>query len=291
MKALLITRGEHKATQLQTLTALADKGIAAAAKHRHALQQADQEHQACVEKITSVLRGLPNLQLSIHKINSNTSCPDGAFDLVFAVGGDGTVLYANHALPSEQGLIVGVRSSRGSVGHLCAYDYRRLDLLAAAVQQNKFKATSLQRLQALITTAAHQEHTSAVLNDFLFANSNPAATTRYMLNFRKQWETHKSSGIWVATAAGSSAALRAAGGKAMAITTNKLQFLVRELYQPLTSDMRSAEFDCEQDMFKIVSLCDAAMLSLDGQYRMLTINYGDTIVFRPAPPLRISLAC
>ena len=226
-----------------------------------------------------------------HSINSDASCDDSQFDLVLAVGGDGTVLYANHVLNRSNNLIIGVRSSHSSVGHLCAYDYRHIAAFATALQRNNFKTTDLQRIQALITSSGQQSKTSAVLNDFLFANSNPAATTRYLLNFQGQWETHKSSGIWVATAAGSSAALRAAGGSAMAITTSNLQFLVRELYQPLTSNMRGTEFDCDKEQFQIVSLCDAAMLSLDGQYRMLDINYGDMISFQLAAPLRIVLPC
>lgn len=290
MKVLLISRGSHNPLQLQALNAIAAKGIPAADDYCHDIKAADSQHTACVQEIISILRD-QHCELQTHAINGDASCVDGHFDLVLAVGGDGTVLYANHVLNRSQNTIIGVRSSHSSVGHLCAYDYRHLQAFANALQHNSFKATDLQRIQASITSSEQKTDTSAVLNDFLFANSNPAATTRYMLNFQGQWETHKSSGIWVATAAGSSAALRAAGGSAMAITTSKLQFLVRELYQPLTSAMKGAEFDCAKEQFQIVSLCDTAMLSLDGQYRMLDVSYGDIISFRLADPLRIVLPC
>ena len=284
----MISRGSHKPAQLKALNRLAAKEISAAAAYHHDIELADREHSRCVQEITAILQDL-GCDVHTHSIGSDASCPDRHFDLVLAVGGDGTVLYANHALNHSHSLFIGVRSSHSSVGHLCAYDYRQVEVLATALQRNHFKTVDLQRTQASITSAGQQSKTSAVLNDFLFANSNPAATTRYLLNFQGQWETHKSSGIWVATAAGSSAALRAAGGQAMTITADKLQFLVRELYQPLVSDMRGAEFDCAADKFQIVSLCDTAMLSLDGQYRMLNINYGDMITFQLAAPLRIVL--
>ena len=288
MKVLIISRVSHKPSQLSALHDLATKDIAAAASYHRDIEIADREHSACMQKVSAILH---EHDVYTHSIDADTTCPDTDFDLVLAVGGDGTVLYANHALNNSQSTIIGVRSSHSSVGHLCAYDYQHVDLLATALRQNKFKITNLQRMQALITSAGQQTNTSAVLNDFLFANSNPAATTRYLLNFQEQWEMHKSSGIWIATAAGSAAALRAAGGQAMAITASNLQFLVRELYQPLTSNMRGAEFDCSKEHFQIVSLCDAAMLSLDGQYRLININYGDMISFRLATPLRLVLPC
>jgi NAD+ kinase len=70
-----------------------------------------------------------------------------------------------------------------------------------------------------------------VLNDALFSHLSPAATTRYAIRFRAREEEHKSSGVWVATAAGSTAAIRSAGGREQPISSKHLQFVVREPYQ------------------------------------------------------------
>ena len=49
------------------------------------------------------------------------------------------------------------------------------------------------------------------LNDCLFTSTNPAAMSRYLLSTPEGREYQRSSGVWVATAAGSTGAIRSAG--------------------------------------------------------------------------------
>jgi len=51
-----------------------------------------------------------------------------------------------------------------------------------------------------------------VLNDALFCHRSPAATTRYIISHEGREEHHKSSGVWVGPAAGSTAAVPARRG-------------------------------------------------------------------------------
>ena len=67
-------------------------------------------------------------------------------------------------------------------------------------------------------------------NDVLFAHKNPAAMTRYRVTVGSTLEDQKSSGAWIATAAGSTAGIRSAGGKRMPLESRLLQYLVREPY-------------------------------------------------------------
>ena len=69
-----------------------------------------------------------------------------------------------------------------------------------------------------------------VLNDLLVAHANPAAMTSYILDIVSVSEPQRSSGLWIATAAGSTAAIRAAGGRILPLRSRKLQYLVREPY-------------------------------------------------------------
>ena len=80
-----------------------------------------------------------------------------------------------------------------------------------------------------------------VLNEALFCHASPAATSRYMLRLLKgaagtraeqvvDEEEQKSSGLWVGPAAGSTAAQRSAGGAVLPLTSQKIQFVVREPY-------------------------------------------------------------
>src|SRR4029434_11165662 len=66
------------------------------------------------------------------------------------------------------------------------------------------------------------------LNDLLVAHANPAAMTSYTIQLGTISEPQRSSGLWIATAAGSTAAIRAAGGRMLPLRSRKLQYLVTE---------------------------------------------------------------
>jgi NAD+ kinase len=46
-----------------------------------------------------------------------------------------------------------------------------------------------------------------------------------------QVEEHRSSGVWISTAAGSTAGIGSAGGRRMSLRSRHIQFLARELYR------------------------------------------------------------
>ena len=61
------------------------------------------------------------------------------------------------------------------------------------------------------------------LNDVLFAGSSPAETVRCRIRVGRCEEFQKSSGVWVASGPGSTAAIHSAGGKKMPLRSHKLQ--------------------------------------------------------------------
>ena len=70
------------------------------------------------------------------------------------------------------------------------------------------------------------------LNDVLLTHQNPGATSRYVLKIGAREEMHRSSGMWIATAAGSTAGIRTAGGMLLPIRTDRIQYAVREPFTP-----------------------------------------------------------
>jgi NAD+ kinase len=113
------------------------------------------------------------------------------------------------------------------VGYFCAADRKSLaDALAGALV-GKLRETELSRMSVRMDG---ERLGPPVLNDVLFSHASPAATSRYALGLRGRREQHKSSGVWVATAAGSTAAVRSAGGRAQPIGSKRLQLVVREPY-------------------------------------------------------------
>jgi NAD+ kinase len=89
------------------------------------------------------------------------------------------------------------------------------------------KATRILRMTVAINGKPVRE---TAFNDVLVAHRNPAAMTRYRLTVGSAQEDHRSSGVWVSTAAGSTAGIRSAGGRRMPISSRRLQYLVREPY-------------------------------------------------------------
>ena len=77
-----------------------------------------------------------------------------------------------------------------------------------------------------------------MLNEILVCHANPAAVSSYFLHVDGHEEAQRSSGIWIATPAGSTAAIRSAGGLVLPIHSDNFQFLVREPYQRPDSTYR-----------------------------------------------------
>ncbi len=183
------------------------------------------EHKQTARLVRSALnkRGI-SVEYARRRIPQNRTTPYTGYDLVITVGGDGTLLYASHRILDIP--VLGVLSSRkGSIGVLCGADEDSFEGMLDKILEGGLKATELQRLKAQINGYPVP---TPVLNEVLFANEFPAATARYELKRGKRSEFQKSSGVWVSTAAGSTAAILAAGGKTLPIGSRKFAFKVRE---------------------------------------------------------------
>lgn len=209
-------------------------------------------------------------------------------DAVITVGGDGTLLAATHQMAAG-GLIVGLRSSVSSVGYLCAAGPDEVEAMVKSLLERNLVTRRVHRLAARVHKIDTGETitTEPVLNDFLYTNANPAATTRYQIRFGKATEVHRSSGIWVATAAGSTAAILAAGGQRLEADDERAQFRVRELYLlgHTRPSLAGGIFDWGTEDLEIENRCPSAILALDGQHGVVDLVYGDQIRFMPAAPI------
>jgi NAD+ kinase len=211
------------------------------------------------------------------------------FDAVVAVGGDGTVLEASHHVDNGRTPILGLRSSPQSIGHLCAYDKAEIPSLLEDIVEHKLQFIAAHRLRGVIHSLVSNSeiYTRSILNDFLFCNANPAATTRYRISLGAATERQMSSGIWLSAPAGSSAAIQSAGGIPLGLGDTRFQFKVRELYDPPGQKLKITGeiFDPDQDFFVIESLNESAILAPDGHQNPYHVGYGDRITFQRAAPL------
>ncbi len=216
------------------------------------------------------------------------------FDAVLTVGGDGTVLEASRHILDSRILLVGIRSALSSIGKLCHSQREHLEELVKNLSLGKIKALSVFRMHAKILSIKNSSTitTEPVLNDFLYSNVSPAATTRYKLTLQKKTQEQRSSGVWISTPCGSTAAISAAGGKKMDLRSSEFQFLVRELYDyyPFenNSPLSQGILNSAKEALHIQNLTESAFLACDGLHGTYPLGFGDQISFLKSPDLNIA---
>jgi NAD+ kinase len=252
-------------------------------------------HDQHYKTLETVRVALNSLGIGFEEISRKDFWPSQQrYSIIITVGGDGTVLYsAQHECDSKT-LVVGVRSTDESVGFLCAFDRLQVAELARAVADGRLQGVPVQRLCAHIRFADGRQDVESlpVLNDLLYSNSNPALTTRYKISYGRFSEVQRSSGIWVATAIGSTAAILAAGGVVQDYQSTLFQFKPRELYRPPEhlSELDGSLFNPDEQSLDLENYCESAILALDGQHGSVNLGYGDKVKFKRSVPLNLVLS-
>lgn len=288
MKVLIVTKTTNYELHGQVIGASVKQGrVSSDALSR--LVFAHDEHYATLEQLKEQLS---HKDIGYEQISRDSSWRwDGSYHAVITVGGDGTLLAASHSI-LDSGRLIGVRSSLSSVGYLCCAGSQDLSRLVTAMAEDAITWQAVARIRGEIRRVASDQtaQTVPVLNDLLYTNANPAATTRYKIRFRDRAETHRSSGIWVATGIGSTAAILAAGGERREQTDRLFQFRVRELYKlgHRIPEIEGGMFDPDHDIMEVENRCPEAILATDGQHGNLDLVYGDVIALQRATPLLVA---
>lgn len=213
--------------------------------------------------------------------------PNGRYDLVISIGGDGTVLDVARFV--DRTPILAVNSSPStSYGHFACVTADRLVDLLDRIGRDEIEPVELARIRLLIDG---KRHLQPVLNDVLVADTVPSTTSRYVIHVGDDEEEQKSSGVWVSTAAGSTGAMLSAGGRPMDILDRRLQFKVREpcLQGPPARHWRLLGGVVEGPV-TLVSRMIRGGAFLDGRRVAVPLRYGTRVEVRPdGPPLRIFL--
>ncbi len=233
----------------------------------------DEEQQRTIDVVRATLtkHRIPFSEFSAREFSAAEKRKINAADLVITIGGDGTALGTSHYI--TDGLMLGVNSAPGdSVGHFC-HSHRGnfaeglADILAA-----RWKPTELARLAVSLDDQPIPE---LALNDVLIAHDCPAATTRYLIERGAVSEEQRSSGIWIATAAGSTAGIKSAGGKVMPLGSQRLQYFVRELYrEPQRSYALTRGFLSSTEELVLASKMQKAHVYVDGARTAYAFPFG-----------------
>jgi NAD+ kinase len=195
------------------------------------------------------------------------------FDLIITVGGDGTFLEAARGTTGQA--ILGVNSDPSwSVGRFCCADVRTFSAIFQQYLDGRIAVKEISRRKLQV-----RGQEIPVLNDVLVCHHNPAALSRYYLSVGGVREEQKSSGIWISTAAGSSGAIKSAGGRQLPLTSNKIQYRPRELYKGRGKTgykLRGAVVPSTTKI-AVTSLMREGFVFVDGSHIFFPFDFGETI--------------
>src|SRR3989338_351868 len=241
-------------------------------KHEADLQASHEEQQRTLENVLDELQklGFPAKEIyRAHLPEEDLS----TYELVIPVGGDGTFLEVSHYVQDTP--LLGVNSNPvRSVGFFCCATRKTIEEVLRQLEQTP--RTMLHRLQLVCNEIEIPE---LVLNDVLFAHTNPAANTRFTLEVNKQQHTYRGSGgLLACTAAGSTAWMWQVGGKKKPLNSPELQYKVR--------DVRGEDTHFA-DKLKIISQCREGRLYIDGEHLQYDLGLDQPLEIRAGIPLTV----
>jgi len=246
-----------------------------------AIINAHKEHHESVDILKTKLRSLKKKIPVVFHCRGDKRMPKIKKDHIFiALGGDGTFIFASHYV--KDALMIGINSAPDySIGHYCKYSLfdKTVDLTRELedILHDKAAITDLYRLRLKINGA---EVPIPIINDLLIVDKNPATTTRYILNFNDKKYHQKSSGIWISTAMGSTAAYASSGGEVFSQYNSQGQkqfgFIIREVYRPEKNTLLKGMVT-ENDKLEIVISMIEGYIYIDGGQKKIKIHIGDKI--------------
>ena len=246
-------------------------------------------HQESLKKIKQLLKK-NQIEYKLYECSRGEIPTKEKFDLWISLGGDGTFLYSSHI--GDKTPILGINSSpKTSVGNFCQLNmFDHSEQIITLLRDIKNKQARPMKLERLALRVNDMQIPIPILNDILIAEENPAQVSSYFITYKKKAESHKSSGIWIASYNGSTAAYRSAGGKPFSLYDLKKKrgyaFMIREIYARSRKYLTN-EIVREDDFFEIISTMTNGALYLDGHRNTINFNLGSRlrIGFHPEPLL------
>jgi len=148
-------------------------------------------------------------------------------DFIVVLAGDGTFLKTAHFVKGIP--MIGVNATpQRRFGFFCRANLKNIIPRFRAWKKGKLKPIKLHRLESVIDCKGKKTIPFLALNELFIGCSRPFHVSKYKLNINGKSEHQKSSGLLVATAAGSHGWMSNAGGKKLPLTSKKFQFVTRE---------------------------------------------------------------
>lgn len=239
------------------------------------LKNADAMHQ---DSVKSILKKVKTFDVDYDTVSrARLKKVRKRYDLAVSIGGDGTFLQTARSVPSSVP-ILGVNSNpMRSEAVFSAATVENFEKLFQKALQGKLSGILIYRLKL---THNGVEIGQRPINDVLVAHPHPATMSRYVIKVGAQEEFQKSSGLWVATAAGSSSAVSAAGGKRLPWQVRQFQFRPRELYRGrLSKSKMTGNVLTARSKVEMTWLMRRGLACIDGQHINIKLKYADRLTF------------
>lgn len=200
-------------------------------------------------------------------------------NLVVSVGGDGTLLRTSHFVGGV-GRLLGINSvPQHSVGHLCALHPATLEQGIMDILDGKQKPRVVRRLVARTSSGTQLPY---ALNDIYFGHQHPASASRYCLNIEgphARSEKQLSSGVWIATPAGSTAAIRSYGLDVLDPSAHQFLVAVREPYSPSSHHLHLTKLllDGDNESITLFSRMRHGIVCVDGPLTAGVLGFGESL--------------
>jgi NAD+ kinase len=200
-------------------------------------------------------------------------------NLVICVGGDGTLLRSSH-FAGGQTAMVGINSvPLHSVGHLCSISPDDLEVKLAHILNGQTAPCEVRRLVARTNQGLQLPY---ALNDIYFGHQHPASASRYTLTLEgPQHRTEKqlSSGLWLATPAGSTAAIRSYGLGVLDPGSHQFLLAVREPYTHPGHHLSLTRLvlDGDSQSVTLFSRMRHGLVCVDGPVTACVLGFGDSL--------------
>ncbi len=201
-------------------------------------------------------------------------------DLIITVGGDGTFLRASQYITDQPVLVVAsnLKKNEGFYARASKSDFEKK---IKRILRDDFKIIRLNRLESVIVSRGKIEKPSFAVNEVFIGSKRPYITSRYFLKIGKKQEFQKSSGVIIATAAGSNAWVKSSGGKPLPIDSGKIQYVVRDPYfGRLTKPRLKQGILTEGASAVIKSMSWDGIVVIDSHFKEYKFNEGSTITIK-----------
>jgi len=264
---LLYKKSSYKIYNLECKSSFYLKKTEGTKKQLARFEDAHKEHYDALKVLEEMLH---KHGLKYDKAYRGKNIDFQKYDFVITVGGDGTFLEAARKMHKQ--VLIGVNSSPTySVGNYCIANVNNFEDIIKKIIQKSLKLQLMYRLKLEISDQLDPLY---VLNDALICHKSPAAMSRYRLKIGRHQEEHRSSGIWISTASGSSGAIRSSGGQLMDRAEKKMQYKPRELYYGHKEYFLEGGILSSRQEMLITSLMREGKIFVDGTHLSFPFPFG-----------------